>query len=81
MRKLRKFTLKHFWQKFRESNIFTKVDLTKIISVREMFFKCFHTTVWKIDKFILTEKIFRQINLLFVLNHTYNINCFHRFHV
>ena len=67
VRKLRKFTVTLFWQKFRESNVFTKeiarVNLTKYFLVRH----CVHSTVWKNEKFTLTQNFSRQINYLVIL--------------
>ena len=63
--KFRKFSLIHFWQKFRESTVFTK-EFTKelisrnIFSVRDNF--AFFQTVRSKSNF--TEKIFREINSL-----------------
>ena len=63
-----------FLKKIRESNVFTNkevkyiipiVDFTKKNLVRENF-SFFHTTLWKLRKFTLTEKIFRQITYLVI---------------
>ena len=64
--KLRKFTITHFWQKFRESNVFTKEPIWRK-KVRENF-AVFHThsdVLWKNEKLSL-EKKFRQINYLVI---------------
>ena len=50
--KLWKFTLTHFWQKFRESNIFT--NFTEVFLVRENFF-FFHTVPHKFQEKIIEK--------------------------
>ena len=73
MWKFRKFTLTHFWQKFRESNVFT-VEIAKELIWRNFFsvrvnfcyFNFHYTaqcTVWKNKKFTAMQIFFRQINL------------------
>ena len=54
-----------FWQKFRESNIFTNKWFDDFFIVH---FCNFHpqTALWKLQKFTLTEKEFRQINYLVI---------------
>ena len=52
--KLRKFTLTHFWQKFRETNVFT-IEITKELFSREKNslrenFAFFHTVAWLFHK-------------------------------
>ena len=71
---VQKFTLTLFWLKFRESNRFTK-EITKQLIWRNIFFSesnfsFYHTTVWKYEKFGLTEIIFRQINSLVLFSKT-----------
>ena len=71
--KLWKFTLTLFWKKFRESNVFTN-KITKWLIWRDIFsvrvnVSFFHTvshTLWKNEKFTLTEIFFRQINSLVI---------------
>ena len=56
--KLRESTLTHFWQKFRESKITKRVDLTKYLMVR-VNFSFFHTAVWMYSESV---PFFRDFN-------------------
>ena len=47
MWKLRKFTLTIFWQKFRESNVYTKGLISRIFLWCEWFFFFFHTVKYQ----------------------------------
>jgi len=77
--KLRKFILIHFWEKFRESNGFTKeitrVDLTKYFIGESKFFffpHCailFHTFFAK--NFVKVKKEVRELNSHSVLTEIY----------
>ena len=58
--KLRKFTFTLFWQKFRETNVFTKEIDKYLVNLTKHFLR--HSD--KNKKSTLTEKISRQINYL-----------------
>ena len=72
--KLRKFTITHFWQKFRESNVFTKEPIWRK-KVRENF-AVFHTHSVVEKREIIIGKKFRQINYL-VISLVKTLHCFH----
>ena len=73
MWKLRKFALTLFSQKFRVSSIFTKKNkedakelISRNIFLRERFY-CFATcTLWKLQKFTLTENFFVKSTIYLV---------------
>ena len=63
MWKLRKFTLTLFWQKFRESNGFTKEVTLKLISRNFSFFRAATHAEWKLREISLTHiQKFRESN-------------------
>ena len=52
--KLRKFTLTHFWQKFRESNVFTYELVSRNIFDESESLGFPHNKKWNLKKFTLT---------------------------
>ena len=92
LRKLMQFSLSHFWQKFRESNVFTKELIWRNICFREnkfyffLFWEVWETLCSTIQHNVEIAEIdshhcskFREIKeLLYLVNcTTYTVNYFH----